>query len=218
MMQQNNISSSFSDAKFYNLCSHYKDTYDIHLATVKQRDVLFYGLLAVLALFSLQFTSSELVNNALCNIVKKQLDLTIDNRSNLLSTILWFLLFGLSSKYYQIVIQIERQYDYIHSLEEIINAEYDGTTAFTREGKSYLEKYPLFSNWICLLYTMVFPTIILMCIAVRIFSELKNFEAMGVSLAPMFISYLLIGTSTILYLGKLHGSSVLKFFRRRGHP
>ncbi len=218
MMRRNNTSHSFSDAKFNNLCAHYKDTYDIHLASVKQRDMLFYALLVVLALFSLQFTSSELVNNALCGLAKKQLDLTINKSPNLLSTLLWFLLFGLSSKYYQTVIQIERQYDYIHYLEEFINTKYYGTRAFTREGKSYLDKYPLFSNWTCLLYTLAFPTIILLCIVIRIYYELKSYETLGASLVPIFTSYLLIGTSTILYLGKLHGPSILKLFRRRGHP
>ena len=215
-MPQNSTVIALSDAEFSNLCSHYKDTYEIHLASVKQRDMLFYALLVMLALFSLQFTSSELVNNALCGLVKKQLDMTIDNRSNLFSTLLWFLLFGLSSKYYQIVIQIDRQYNYIHYLEEIINTKYAGTRAFTREGKSYLEKYPLFSNWICLLYTLAFPIIVLLCIVIRIYFELKNYETLGASLVPMFISYLLIGTSTFLYLGKLHGASILKVLRIRG--
>lgn len=178
--------------------------------------MLFYALLIVLALFSLQVTSSEFVNNALGSLVKKQLDISIDKRSNLFSTLLWFLLFGLSSKYYQIVLQIERQYDYIHHLEEIINNKYVGTRAFTREGKSYLGEYPLFSNWIWILYSLAFPLIILLCITIRIHGELKNYEIIGLSLMPMFISYLLVGTSTILYLGKLHGASILKIPRISG--
>lgn len=205
MMPQSSSGHSFGETEFNNLCSHYKDTYEIHLGSIKQRDTLFYALLVILALFSLQVTSTDLVNGALSGYVNKQLDIIIDNKSNLFGTLFWLLLFGFSSRYYQTVIQIERQYDYIHHLEEIISSRFTGTRAFTREGKSYLGEYPLFSNWIWLLYTLAFPLIILLCITIRIDGELKNYEALGLALVPGFVSYLLVGTSTILYIGKLHG-------------
>lgn len=209
-MQQSNFGTSLGEAEFNNLCSHYKDTYEIHLSSIKQRDTLFYALLVILALFSVQVTSTDLVNSALSGYVNKQLDITIDKNSNLFGTLLWLLLFGFSSRYYQTVIQIERQYDYIHHLEEIIGSRFTGTRAFTREGKSYLGEYPLFSNWIWLLYTLAFPLIILLCIIIRIQGELEIYEKLRLALIPGFVSYLLVGTSTILYIGKLHGSMLQK--------
>jgi hypothetical protein len=209
-MQQNNAGLSLSDAEFNNLCAHYKDTYEIHLASIKQRDVLFYALLVVLALFSLQFTSADLVNSALSSYANKQLDISLGKNSNLFGSLFWLLLLGFSSKYYQTAIQIERQYDYIHHLEGLINGRYAGTRAFTREGKSYLDEYPLFSNWMWLLYTLAFPLIILLSITIRIHGELGKYETLGLSLVPGFLSYLLVGTSTFLYIGKLHGSSLRK--------
>ena len=214
-MPQTSVGCSLGEIEFNNLCSHYKDTYEIHLSTIKQRDMLFYALLVMLALFSLQITSTDLVNSALSSYVNKQLDISIDKNSNLFGTLLWLLLFGFSSKYYQTVIQIERQYDYIHHLEEIVSSRYAGTRAFTREGKSYLDEYPLFSNWIWLLYTLAFPLIILLCIAIRIYGELARYETLGLSLVPCFVSYLLVGTSTILYIGKLHCSSLCKLLTWR---
>lgn len=210
-MPQSSSGHSLGEAEFNNLCSHYKDTYEIHLCSIKQRDVLFYALLVMLALFSLQVTSTDLVNGAFSSYINKQLDISIDKHSNLFGTLLWFLLFGFSSKYYQTVIQIERQYDYIHYLEKIIGGRFTGTRAFTREGQSYLGEYPLFSSWMWLLYTLAFPLLILMCIIIRIHSELENHEALGLALAPGFISCLLIGTSTILYIGKLHSLTMHKF-------
>ena len=198
------------EAEFNNLCSHYKDSYEIHLASIKQRDTLFYALLVILAFFSLQVTSTDLVNGALSNYISKEFDVTVDKGSNLFGTLLWLLLFGVSSRYYQIVIQIERQYDYIHHIEELLNGKYAGSRAFTREGKAYLEKYPLFSNWVWFLYTAAFPLIILLSIALRIQGELARFDILGVGLAPGFVCYLLVGTSTILYIGKLHGAFLLK--------
>jgi hypothetical protein len=214
-MPQTSGSRILDEAKFNNLCSHYKDTYEIHLSSIKQRDTLFYALLVILALFSLQVTSAELVNSALSGYINKQLDISIDKNSNLLGTLLWLLLFGFSSRYYQTVIQIERQYDYIHHLEELISKKYANTRAFTREGKSYLDEYPIFSNWVWFLYTLAFPLIILTCIVIRILGELEIHETLGLFLIPSFISYLLVGTSTVLYIGKLHLSGLRKLLTNK---
>ena len=100
-MPQASSGRNLDEAKFNNLCAHYKDTYEIHLSSIKQRDTLFYALLVILALFSLQVTSTELVNSALSGFINKQLDISIDKNSNLLGTLLWLLLFGFSSRYYQ---------------------------------------------------------------------------------------------------------------------
>lgn len=210
-MRRNDVDYSLSEAKFNNLCAHYKDTYEIHLASIKQRDTLFYALLVILALFSLQVISIELVNGALSSSINKQLEIGISKNSNIFGILLWFLLFGFSSRYYQTVIHIERQYDYIHHLEEIINRRYKGTRAFTREGKSYLDEYPIFSNWIWLLYTLAFPLIILLCITIRISNELAICETIRLPLALAFTFYLLVGTSTILYIGKLHSTLLRKW-------
>lgn len=209
-MPQNNVGQSLGEAEFNNLCSHYKDTYDIHLVSIKQRDTLFYALLVILAFFSLQITSADLANRALSNYINKEYGIVIDKSSNLFGTMLWLLLFGISSRYYQLVIQIERQYDYIHHIEELLNKKYAGSRAFTREGKSYIDKYPLFSKWVYLLYTVAFPMIILLSIALRIQGELARFDILGLGLAISFACYLLVGTSTILYMGKLHGKFLVQ--------
>jgi hypothetical protein len=209
-MQQNSTGISLGEAEFNNLCSHYKDTYEIHLSSIKQRDTLFYALLVILAFFSLQVTSTDLVNGALSNYINKEFGVTVDKSSNLFGTMLWLLVFGVSSRYYQIVIQIERQYGYIHHLEDLLNKKYTGSRVFTREGEDYLDKYPLFSNWVCFLYTAAFPLIILLSIVLRIQVELARIEILGLGLAPSFVCYLLVGTSTILYIANLHGTALLK--------
>ncbi|MFZ4802236.1 MAG: hypothetical protein ACOYLR_09710 [Chlorobium sp.] len=209
-MQLNNDGKSLGEAEFNNLCSHYKDTYEIHLASIKQRDILFYALLIILAFFSLQVTSTALVNGALTQIINNKVGVIVDKSSNLFGALLWLLLFGASSKYFQIVLQIERQYDYIHHLEEVLSGRYGGTRVFTREGKSYLETYPLFSKWIWFLYTAAFPAIILLSILLRIKGEINRIDVLGFELIPSFVCYFLVVISTILYLWKLHGAFLLK--------
>ena len=195
-----------SDAEFNNLCSHYKDTFEIHLRSIKQRDMLFYALLVIVAVFSMQIISADYIDAALRGYINKQLGIYVYKNSDLLGVLLWLFMFGFSSRYYQVVIQIERQYEYIHHLECLIGGKYPGTRAFSREGESYTRDYPLFSSWMWLLYTLVFPMIILAIVVVRIYYELIVCKSLGMSLVVSFVSFLLIGMSTILYIFKLHES------------
>jgi hypothetical protein len=216
-MPQNNVNQSIGEAEFSNLCSHYKDTYEIHLESIKQRNTLFYALLVLLAFFSLQITSADIVNGALSNYINKEYSIAIDTSSNLFGAMLWLLLFGISSRYYQIVVQIERQYDYIHHLEELLNQKYPGSKVFTREGKSYLEKYPLFSNWIWILYTVAFPFVILLSTTLRIIGEVAGVDVLGKGVIICVTCYLLVGISTILYLGKLHYGFLSKLLTKKSN-
>ena len=70
-MRKNSNNQVLSETEFNQLCSHYKDSYEIHLASIKQRDRLFYLLLVILALFSLQLASPDIVNSALSSHINK---------------------------------------------------------------------------------------------------------------------------------------------------
>jgi hypothetical protein len=171
------------EAKFSSLCSHYKDTFDIHLSAMRRRDILFYWLLVMLSLFALQISSTEMVVSIVSEYTKQKMGINIDKNANFISALLWLLLLGGSIKYYQVNTEIERQYDYLHTLENSLNAFYPRTAIFTREGKSYLNNYPLFSNWVNLLYKFIFPGLILVSIIVRICNQL----ATGTNLASVIL-------------------------------
>ena len=197
-------------AKFNNLSSHYKDSFDIHRATINQRDTLFYGLLVILAVFTLQLSSADTVANIVNEYVNKISGVKIGNNVDFISTLLWLVLLGFSTRYFQVVLEIERQYGYLHQLEELLNSYYPDTKAFTREGKSYLSKYPLFSNWVWLLYTFFFPVLILVSVIAKIQGEFvfEVGETIGFNQAIDFTCYLIIGTSSILYIYRLHEAGV----------
>lgn len=199
---------------FSNLCSHYKDSFDIHRSTIKQRDTLFYGLLIILAVFTLQMSSVDIVANMLNEYVAKASGVKIGNNLDFISTLMWFLLFGFSTRYFQVVLEIERQYGYLHALEEELNSNYSNSKAFTREGKAYLSKYPLFSNWIWFLYTLFFPCLIVMSIIARINSEIAGMNSIEFNQIIDFICYLMVGTSSILYIYRLHESSIENLISR----
>jgi hypothetical protein len=64
------------ETKFNNLCSHYKDTSDIQQATIKQRDTLFYRLLVILAVFTLQLSSTDMVSGIVSDYINKATGIT----------------------------------------------------------------------------------------------------------------------------------------------
>jgi hypothetical protein len=209
------------EAKFNNLCSHYKDTFDIHRASIKQRDMLFYGLLVILSVFTLQLSSTEVVVGVVNDYVNKATGIKLGKSVDFISTLLWFLLLGFTTRYYQVVLEIERQYEYLHTLEEKLNGYYPESKIFTREGKSYLSKYPLFSNWVWILYTVFFPILIIFCVIIRIKSEIEKMPSIEVNQIIDFVCYVIIATSSILYIYRLHESiiqNIIKKCRKRKKP
>jgi hypothetical protein len=101
------------EAKFNNLCSHYKDSFDIHLASIKQRDKLFYWLLIIMAVFTLQLSSTDIVVNVVNDYINKAVGIKLGKSSDFIATLLWLLLHGFTTRYYQVVLEIERQYGYL---------------------------------------------------------------------------------------------------------
>lgn len=196
------------EAKFNNLCSHYKDSVDIHRATIKQRDTLFYGLLIILSVFTLQLTSIDIVAAIVNEYVAKVSGVKVGNNIDFISTLMWLMLLGFSTRYFQVGVEIERQYDYLHSIEEQLNKHYPDSSAFSREGKSYLSKYPLFSKWVWLLYTLFFPLLIIFSVISKITSEIAAMNAIGFNQIIDFVCYTIIGISSILYVYRLHESSI----------
>lgn len=188
---------SLDEAKFNNLCSHYKDSYDVHLSSRREREIVFYALLFVTAFFSLQITAGDLANGVAADLFKQQ-GINIDKKSDVFSSLFWLLLFGISAKYYQIHTRIEREYGYLHKLEEKIEAYYADGVSFTREGKSYYNNYPAFSNWIHFLYNFVLPAVIIISTSTRILRE--GFST-SILHSLLFLSILV---SSLIYMWWMH--------------
>jgi hypothetical protein len=193
--------------KFNNLCSHYKDTFDNHKKSIKQRDMLFYILLLVLATFTLQLTEEHVVED----VIEQYSGIKIGNDVDFISTLGWLLLLGFTARYFQVVIEIERQYEYLHYIEKQINKFYKGTRVFTKEGKTYLSRYPLFLDWIRLLYTLIFPVIIVFSILIKICGDIYPYTLNIIDILSFFI----ITISTILYMYRLHEKSIERIFKNK---
>lgn len=205
------VDSVSAEAKFNGLREHYKDTFEVHLSTIGQRDRLMYVLLSVLALFSLQLTSFTDAGKIFSQVIKESSHVDVSNSPGLIVLSLWFALFAVSTRYYQVCIQIERQYGYLHALEDSLSRHYVSSNAYTREGATYLNEYPLLSNWLHALYTLLLPAFLLYVSWARISDQVSAAKDLDAQLQICFVFYLMSGTTTVLYLGKLHKLTIRKW-------
>lgn len=174
------------DVKFQALHEHYNNTFSNIKESIKSRDRLMALVLLTLTIVVLYSLWPSGAVTAFSQITAHEFGLSISLNSAFLGSIIWFALLIVIVRYTQVVVYIERQYAYIHRIEESLHEYYKNGVAFTREGKSYLEKYPSFSNWICLLYTTIFPLVLTVIVLSKIISELVFF-AKG-SLLPLLLN------------------------------
>jgi hypothetical protein len=191
------------ETKIELLCDHYKDTFSHIKDALKQRDRFFLFVVFLIVLFLFQMYSPKEFGESVSVLISAKMN--ISNKIDLafLSSLIWFLLLAFSIKYYQTVVFIERQYKYIHSLEDYINPFFDGK-AFTREGKSYLTNYPKFSHWSNFLYTLFYPILLIIILLIKLISEFKIAGYIDFILIVNTILFLGIFISTFLYLLLLH--------------
>lgn len=152
------------------LHEHYKETFNNIQDYLKLRDRLFAYVLLIVTLMLFQMYSPSGSTGAISELLTKKLELKTLIDISFLSSIIWFALLSLVVRYYQTVVYIERQYNYIHTIEDQLSPEYD-RKAFTREGDSYLKNYPLFSSWTWILYTIVFPTLLSVLLSSRLLAK-----------------------------------------------
>ena len=158
------------DVRLTVLADHYKDTQRGIERLNKTRDLNFLYMLVVLGVMTFQFFSPQTSGNVFSELVKKHLEIDTAISLNYIGSLIWFGLLVVAIRYFQTTINLEKQYNYIHDLEDELSKEYDGQV-FTREGKAYLNHYPLFSEWLHILYRVIFPLLFSIAVAVKAGSE-----------------------------------------------
>jgi len=191
------------DKKIELLNDHYKDTFAQLKEYLKLRDRLFLLILVTITLLLFQIYSPDEAGVTIGAFLSKKLEIQNTISIAFIGSVIWFALLALVIRYFQTIIFIERQYAYIHNLEDQLSKHYQDK-AFTREGKSYLKNYPLFSDWAYILYTMVFPSLLILIVLGKMINEF--YFSKGISLLLIFdtIIALCILISTVLYMRMVH--------------
>jgi hypothetical protein len=191
------------DTKFQILHDHYKDTF-VHLREYRTlRDRLLALMLVVVTLMLFQISSPQESGDAISQFFSKRLELSNPIDISFIGSVIWFSLLALAVKYFQTVVLIEKQHKYLYMIEDQLSQHY-GTAVFTREGKFYLGDYPLFSDWTHILYTGIFPILLLAVISIKIFVEFRGVSSVSVSMLFDVVIFLCILTSTLLYFLSVH--------------
>ncbi|MBU1350119.1 hypothetical protein KKH19_03375 [Patescibacteria group bacterium] len=199
------MDSVSDDTKFTALCSHYSDTFANIKESIKLRDKLTALILLALAFLALYtFWPTDAIT-AFSGMSEQKLGFAISVDVGFFGSIVWFALLIAVVRYTQVVVYIERQYKYIHKIEEDLHKHFDNSVAFTREGKSYLKDYPKFSDWIWILYTIIFPLVLGVVVLVKIITEWTvSFHAITAPLLLNATVAVLILISIILYMFFIH--------------
>ena len=161
------------------LMDHYKDTFQHILVHWKTRNRLFVFALIIIALMALDLVSpgslSKLVNGYIERSVNNPPTFDFD----VIGSAAWFLLLSIVIQYYQRSISVDRQYKYIHKLEEQICEDMGGDLV-TREGKSYFSKtgaadkpgkQPLFTRAVGPIYVYFFPLFLISFVIMKVVHE-----------------------------------------------
>lgn len=145
------------------LHDHYKESFSHIREREKQRDRLFLVLVGLFALliFEIQYPTNFEGSLGPVKASGATVDLGAFPLPGLLS-VSWVLTFTIALRYCQTVVNIERQYGYLHGLEEKISRELGDEELYRREGRSYLEKYPLFQDWVWICYVFLLPAIVVL--------------------------------------------------------
>ncbi len=182
------------------LYDHYKDSFSLTISHLKQREKLFVWLLIIIFLQFIEFTESEKSLEALNQIIESKINYNFHFSLEYLTIFLWFALFSISLKYFQKNTLINKNYKYIHRVEEKICKIAKDKSFIIREGKFYLKNYSLFSNWSHAVYTWIFPLLLIFVSILRIIKD-YSYTLSGVLNLLFFIT---ICFTTLAYLWVIH--------------
>jgi len=145
------------------LHEHYRDSCTIMQGQRSARDRYFYFVIAVVAVAWFDIVAPQDFAAIVAEAIKARLQLTVAPDLSYLRSVLWFLLLGLTIRYCQTALSVERSYIYIHKVEAVLAEHIDGV--FGREGAAYLSRYPWFLKWAHYLYVVACPILLLAVVA-----------------------------------------------------
>jgi hypothetical protein len=142
---------------------HYKETFALIRAREKTRDrsfVLLIGLFVLLALEVLQPVQTA-ASIRMLHVFGTDLDFSQIPLPYLLDAS-WVLTLVIALNYCRATAHVERQYPYLHRLEDWMSQALGNDDIYRREGRTYLSDYPIFLNWAWFAYVIVFPGLVML--------------------------------------------------------
>lgn len=193
--------TQLSETQVELLHEHYRDTCGVMQSQRASRDRHFYLVIAVLGLAMFDVATPQGFAAVIGEVLKSQFNLASSPDLAYVRSILWFLLLGLTVRYSQVTLNLERQFDYIHELEVVLQQHVH--EVFRREGSAYLERYPRFLDWAHFLYTIVFPLLLCVVAIAWTYRQVPSGSWPVTAWFNLTVTILLL-ISVALYLETLH--------------
>lgn len=189
------------------LYDHYKDTCAGIGDAIRRRERLMIWLIGVLGLFAFQTAFPIETSAALSGFFLFKFGIPLSFNLSVIGTVVWFLLVMFTVRYYQTVALIEERYTYVHKLEGYLAKVLDGPFV-SREGQAYRDAASWFKGWTWILYTIVFPLILVLVASSEIFHDWSAIEVVcppSIYLLLNSVAFVIVMVSTLCYLHMVHG-------------
>lgn len=172
------------------LYDHYKDTFTIQKENEKSRNKLFLVLCICILILMLMIVYPNNIYENLQEFSSDKLGINIKFELKVLELFNWFIISYLTIRYYQINANIEKNYKYIHNIEDVL--EKKQKLPIYREGKNYLEQYPMFLTFSYIFYKYVFPILFSICVAIKVIFNIINKLSLPFLIISIIVSIFLI--------------------------
>jgi len=146
------------------LSQHYSETFELLHKIVARRDRLFLYILLVIFVLLLYMSSPSVMSEWVNTFFNKQVNGAPNSNMlplidvSVIGVVLLLGLLSLSHTYFQTVLHVERQYDYVYQLEQELSSHFAGR-AFIREGDHYKKYRYRFSRWTKGIFWILFPSL-----------------------------------------------------------
>ncbi len=192
-----------ADTRLTVLSDHYNNTVADFKKLGKSRELNLAAILVLLGIMAFQYVSPTQSQSVLTQFAQKKLEVDAAISVDVIASLVWFALLYVAIRYFQSVINIEKQYNYTHQLENELAKQYDGK-AFTREGKAYLNNYAIFSDWVHIVYWYIFPMLFTAVITVKIVGEWAASSQNALQVWLNTAIYVSLLVSIVLYVFSLY--------------
>ena len=148
------------------LYDHYKDTIEETKKQESRRNKLFIIILIHIFVLFLVSYKPESLCNVISDLLMEKWKMGLYFSINIIQIAIMISMLYCVIRYYQINIQINRIYPYIHTIENELSKQISKN--FTREGKNYLKEYPKTQNIVYFCYKYIFPVFYIIALIYRV--------------------------------------------------
>ena len=148
------------------LYDHYKDTIEETKKQESRRNKLFIIILIHIFVLFLVSYKPESMSNVISDLLMEKWKMGFYFSINIIQIAIMISMLYCVIRYYQINIQINRIYPYIHTIENELSKQISKN--FTREGKNHLKEYPKTQNIVYFCYKYIFPVFYIIALIYRV--------------------------------------------------